>query len=144
MQKTIDFKGVTFAKLTRGERSQLNKDRIAERRQKLIANLKAAGIEKGEEFFNELEAFDDAPMGLSCFIRWINNFDGEGWGAVQLLALRKVKPDATEEDLPDMTDDESLKLAVDLSGLVMNESPPKDDDADDSKRPSEPDAYTTT
>jgi hypothetical protein len=128
-----------FGLIPRSERAAIIKQLVAARRERMVENLKLAGV-TGESLYAELEAFDVEPPSYSAWVQYVNSEDGQN--DLHLRGLRRLNPSATQEDVDRLYLDEreSLEVAVKLVGMVLkqksaaDEEPPPD-------RPSEPDCY---
>jgi len=135
--KTVERYGITFGKLSARDRAGIIAKQKAARRLDLAANLDAAGID-GEEKLAELEAFDLTPRGLQDFIDHVNSLEGQA--DIVLCGLRKVKADATDDDVMIPAGD-TFALAAEIAGLNLVPVKAAEAEGDEPPRPSE-DVYS--
>ncbi len=123
--KTIDGKEYKFAKMSVRERAAIEEKLILDKRAKIEANLKSAGV-SGVDAYGELAAFDDEPQAMALFYKWFNSAKGQSeiiHNAAEKVA--KGSGDAAVNAMPANGMD-MIQLAADICGV--NLAPVKKDE----------------
>lgn len=142
--RLVKVDGNAFQKLSPNDRKTLLAPVKAARRAALKENLKEGGI-AGEEYVNEMDAFDQMVFGDAEFSLYLQSIDGRA--EIIARACLKANPDAkTAGDILDnliLDIDDDFVLAAKLAGFRIKSKSEVDGDGegeppkDAEKRPSD-------
>lgn len=117
--KYLIVNGERFAKLSPNDRRDLLAPVKAARRKNLREDLLAGGV-KGQEFVNEMDAFDQMAFGEGEFFKYLSSIDGRA--EVIAFACRKAnEAGRVAEILTNLTIDvdDDFVLAAKLAGVKL-------------------------
>ena len=142
--RSIGGKDCTFHKINVYDRIEILRKYKAQKRESLLADLKAVGADKGEMLI-ELRDLDETQYGDREVIACINTLESRMSIIERLIVGDEAEKKMVVEALRD-PDFDSLRLAADLCNLSVG-SPEPDDSAygEDSPNPpaAEPETYQT-
>lgn len=95
----VEVCGQKLKKLSLNDRARILGDLKEKRRQHLIEHLKAAGV-SGQEFFNEVDAFDQSEYGDWDFNKWLLSVEGRA--VIISYAAKKTLGDDAQAFLDDL------------------------------------------
>jgi hypothetical protein len=139
--RPIGGKDYQFKKLTPYDRVEILRKLKAQKRESLLADLKAVGAEK-EEMLGELRALDEVQYGEREFIGYVNSLDGR----LAIIERSMVCGESERQEIRDAMSDpafDPLILAAELCNLSL--TAPDEAYGEDSPNPptAEPETYQT-